>query len=480
MLFNSLLFAVFFPTVVILYFLIPYRFRWFLLLMASYYFYMCWRAEYIILIILSTAIDYFAALAIEKTDSKTKRKCFLSLSLFTNLGLLFLFKYYNFFSGSLSLLFNHINIFYQTPSFKLLLPVGISFYTFQTLSYTIDVYLGKQKAERHLGIFALYVSFFPQLVAGPIERSTNLLPQFYKKNDFSYERVRSGLIQMAWGFFKKIVIADRLALYVNEIYNHPTVYSGAPVILATYFFAFQIFCDFSAYSDIAIGSARVMGYDLMRNFDRPYFSKSISEFWKRWHISLSTWFRDYLYIPLGGNRTSKWKWYRNLFLTFFVSGIWHGANWTFVLWGALHGFYLIFAIWTQEIRAKISSFTGLSRYSTLHNIYKTVVTFHLVLFSWVFFRANNITDAFILLKNMLAINWHKLGINVELGKEELILTLLFIAIMEIIHLIQNRIRVSEWVFNRHTGLRWAFYCGLSIIILVFGEFGQKEFIYFQF
>jgi D-alanyl-lipoteichoic acid acyltransferase DltB (MBOAT superfamily) len=279
-----------------------------------------------------------------KIKSKAKRKKWLYLSLVSNLGILFGFKYFNFFSENIQLIFNQYNILYEVPFFNALLPVGISFYTFQTLSYTIDVYNNKTQAQKHLGVFAVYVSFFPQLVAGPIERSNHLLPQFFEKHEFSYSRVKSGLQKMLWGFYKKIVIADNLAILVDGVYNNIDNYSGIALIVATIFFTFQIYCDFSGYSDIAIGSARVMGFELRENFKRPYFSKSIQEFWQRWHITLSSWFKDYLYIPLGGNRVIKWKWYYNILITFLLSGLWHGANWTFIIWGGLHGSYLILAI----------------------------------------------------------------------------------------------------------------------------------------
>jgi D-alanyl-lipoteichoic acid acyltransferase DltB (MBOAT superfamily) len=300
---------------------------------------MCWRVEYIFLIILSTLIDYRAGIGIEEASGEAERKRYLYLSLLVNLGLLFSFKYFNFFGGALNDLFSSVNIKYSLPELKVLLPIGISFYTFQTLSYTIDVYRGKKKAERHLGIFAVYVAFFPQLVAGPIERSIHLMPQFKEEHKLIYSNVSAGIKLMLWGYFKKLVIADRAALLVNTVYNNPEDYTGFPLWAATYLFAFQIFCDFSAYSDIARGSARVMGFDLMKNFRRPYFAHNIGEFWHNWHISLSTWFRDYVYIPLGGNRVSKLRYYFNIMAVFLTSGLWHGANWTFIFWGGLHGIY---------------------------------------------------------------------------------------------------------------------------------------------
>jgi alginate O-acetyltransferase complex protein AlgI len=337
---------------------------------------------------------YIAALQIQKTEIKSKRKAWLMLSLIVNLGALFLFKYLNFFADSTRAIFEQFNIFYNSPAFNILLPVGISFYTFQTLSYTIDVYRGSMKAEKDYALFALYVSFFPQLVAGPIERATNLLPQLSKFNKFDYQRIASGLRLMLWGMLKKVVVADRLAIYVNQVYNNVDDYSGLPLLFATVFFAFQIYADFSGYSDIAIGGARVMGVDLMTNFKRPYLSRSIKEFWARWHISLSTWFRDYLYIPLGGNRVVKWRWYYNLFITFLISGLWHGANWTFVIWGALHGTYLI-----AEIFIKNKQFTAEIPFKVKH-VFRVVVTFAFVLVSWVFFRANSIQDVGYIMTNV--------------------------------------------------------------------------------
>ena len=483
MLFNSFEFMIFFPLVVIGYFLLPPRFRWAFLLGASYYFYMCWKAEYLVLIVISTLIDYVAGLRMGKTAVRSRRKKYLLLSLVANLGILFTFKYANFFSESLRVALNQFNIFYDMPMFDLLLPVGISFYTFQSMSYTIDVYRGEQQPERHLGKFALYVAFFPQLVAGPIERSLRLLPQFDRVFKFDYERVVSGLRLMLWGFFKKLVIADRLAIYVNEAYNHPAEYQGLTLLLATYFFAIQIYCDFSGYSDIAIGAARVMGYDLMTNFRQPYFSKSISEFWRRWHISLSTWFRDYLYIPLGGNRVGKQRWYFNLFAVFVISGLWHGANWTFVVWGALHGGYLIFAIVTADWRQKLAHWSGLAKRPALHNLLRTLITFHLVLFAWIFFRANSLSEAFMIIGNMAALDFcleSLKSLNIALGWGELLVAIGSILFLELAHLLQSRGKVHSWITARPAALRWSVYYLLLLAIAFFGVFNHSEFIYFQF
>ena len=321
MLFNSFEYFLFFPIVAMLYFGVPQRLRWVLLLAASYFFYMCWKPGYLLLIVASTLVDYWAGLGIGRATSVSGKRGYLAVSLTANLGLLFFFKYYNFFSDSLREFSRLWGGTLDIPHSDFLLPVGISFYTFQTLSYTIEVYRGNKEPERHLGIFALYVAFFPQLVAGPIERAQRLLPQFREKHEFVYDRVVSGLKLIAWGLFKKVVIADRLAGVVDVVYGNVDAHSGPAFVVATVAFAFQIFCDFSGYTDIAIGSARVMGFELMTNFRRPYFAASIPDFWRRWHISLSTWFRDYVYVPLGGSRVSRSRWYGNLFIVFLVSGL---------------------------------------------------------------------------------------------------------------------------------------------------------------
>lgn len=499
MLFNSFEFLVFFPVVVALYFATPFRHRWVLLLAASYYFYASWKAEYLILIVVSTLIDYWAGLRMGRTPGRSRRKRYLALSLASNLGLLFAFKYLDFFNESTRALFNQFNLFYGVPAFDVLLPVGISFYTFQTMAYSIDVYRGRQEPERHLGIFALYVSFFPQLVAGPIERSTHLLPQFRERHAWDRERALDGLKLMLWGFFKKLVIADRLAIYVNEVYNNPSMYSGGPVILATYFFAFQIYCDFSAYSDIAIGAAQVMGYDLMENFRRPYFSKSIAEFWTRWHISLSSWFRDYLYIPLGGNRVPRPRWFLNLFIVFLVSGLWHGANWTFVVWGALHGVYLIVGIVTHDARSTMwdrfggwhsappdwwrgeRGIAAALRLPAIREWISVLATFHLVLFAWIFFRANSIGDAFLILQRMFVADPASPSIPyVALDKFQLAIALAAIVFMELVHLFERRRGMRRLLSGKSLWIQWPFYYALILAILLTGVFAEQEFIYFQF
>lgn len=495
MLFNSFEFLIFFPTVVGLFFLLPHRFRWILLLISSYTFYMFWRVDYAIILIISTVIDYVCSLMMDRqpVGATSKRKPWLWLSLTTNLGTLFVFKYYNFFNTAAKDLADMLGVGYATPAFELLLPMGISFYTFQTMSYTLDVYYGRQKAEKHLGIFALFVTFFPQLVAGPIERAGNLIDQLKEKKEFDYQRVADGLKLMAWGLFKKVVIADRLALMVNQVYNNPTEYEGIPLILATVFFAFQIYCDFSGYSDIAIGSAQVMGFRLMENFRRPYFSKSIREFWSRWHISLSTWFRDYLYIPLGGNRVVKWRWYYNLFIVFLVSGLWHGANWTFIVWGALHGFYQVFGFLTAKQRDAAVASLGLNRNRTFYKALQVGTTFALVCLAWVFFRANTISDAWYITTHMFSGfgEWVSLVISNEnfarhellyLGqrREAFMAAVVFIVLMELIHLLQRRYPIRFRLRTYPSFVRLMAYNFVILLILFWGVFSESEFIYFQF
>jgi D-alanyl-lipoteichoic acid acyltransferase DltB (MBOAT superfamily) len=473
-----LAFLVFFPVVVIVYFLLPLRYRWLWLLPASCYFYMYWKWEYGFLLLFTASIDYLAALAMSGA-SPHRRKILLVLSLVSNLGVLFFFKYFNFFNHNMQALFQSLHLNWALSFSSLLLPVGISFYTFQSLSYTIDVYRGVIPIERHYGRFLLFVTFFPQLVAGPIERAKNLLPQFYERFNFDYRRITDGLKLMAWGFFKKLVIADRLAVYVNMVYNHPNDFAGGPVWLATYFFAFQIYCDFSGYSDIAIGAAQVMGFKLMDNFRRPYYARSIREFWQRWHISLSTWFKDYLYIPLGGNRVSVGRRQLNIFVVFLVSGLWHGASWTFVVWGALHGCYMLGSSWFEPWRRRLHVRFGLVRRPRLLQALQMAVTFHLVLFSWIFFRANSIDDAFIILQRLWI--WPEGHQSVALGKIEMIVALASLLLLEAVQIRQSQGSFRQQLAGTPAWLRWSLYYGLVMMILLFGMMAsEQQFIYFQF
>jgi len=490
MLFNSPAFLIFFPVVTILYFLLPHRFRWLHLLSASCVFYMALIPIYILILAFTIIIDYFAGILIENAEGK-RRRVFLLMSLVANIGVLAVFKYYNFVSRNLTELAHGLHIDHALPLLAIALPIGLSFHTFQAMSYTIEVYRGRQQAERHFGIYALYVMFYPQLVAGPIERPGNLIHQFRERHDFEYERVTSGLKLMLWGMFKKVVIADRLAIYVDGVYNTPHSWNGLPLMVATVFFAFQIYCDFSGYSDIAIGAAQVMGFKLMTNFNRPYHARSISEFWKRWHISLSTWFRDYVYLPLGGNRTAKDRWYFNLFVTFLISGIWHGANWTFVVWGALNGLYILCSIWTKDVRGGFVKSIGLAAHPKLHRVVGIAITFALTCYAWVFFRANSISDALYISRAMASTVIHPLssirllrsadggGLGPITGHGFMI-ALLVITFMEFIHLIQRKRGMRAMLAERPIWFRWAVYYALGLGILCLGEFGRRQFIYFQF
>lgn len=491
MLFNSLQFLIFFPLVTGVYFLLKHRWRWAWLLAASCYFYMCFVPVYILILAFTIVVDYIAGIYIDSSTGK-KRVYFLLASLVANIGVLCFFKYYNFINDSLTSLLGFAHIKNSIPHLDILLPIGLSFHTFQAISYTIEVYRGNQKAEKHFGIYALYVMFYPQLVAGPIERPQNLLHQFYEKHSFNYSRVSDGLKLMLWGFFKKVVIADRLAVLVNQVYNHPHNYEGVPLIIATVLFAFQIFCDFSGYSDIAIGAANVMGFKLMTNFNKPYFSKSVDEFWKRWHISLSTWFRDYLYITIGGNRVSIPRWFFNLFVVFLISGLWHGANFTFIIWGFLHAIFMIVNVSYRLIIKKYSSKKEIKN-TVFKNVLSTLLTFSVVCFAWIFFRANNVYDAYYITTHLLAdipIQIKNMVTNIDdrnhllfLDKNylQLVVGVLSIVVMEIVHLNTRKKSLTQWMASKPVWMRWMIYYGLVLSIIFFGVYDHaQQFIYFQF
>ena len=481
MLFNSFEFLLFLPSVVILYFLLPFRFRWVLLLGASYFFYMCWKPGYALLLFASTAVNYLAGYKIHSAPTGASKKVILWGAVALNLGLLSYFKYMDFFASTLNSVLIFTGSTTHISPFDIVLPVGVSFFTFQSMSYMLDIYHGKRGPEGHFGMFALYVSFFPQLVAGPVERSTSLLPQFFRKHDFDMDRLADGLKLILWGFFKKLVIADRLALFVNEVYGTSGDIASTPLILATYFFAFQIYCDFSAYSDIAIGSARIMGYELMDNFNRPYFAKSVPDFWRRWHISLTSWFREYLYLPLGGNRVSRWIWGRNVGIVFFLSGLWHGAAWHFVVWGLLHGAYIVVSIQTEGVRERVVEVTGLARFPKVRRMLQAVITFHLVTFAWIFFRAESLTKAISIVENIFTPSVVGLAdIFSSPGGVDVIIGIVAIIFMELIHLIQGHGGMRHMLMDRPIVLRWALLYILIFATLIFGKFTAEEFIYFQF
>jgi alginate O-acetyltransferase complex protein AlgI len=495
MLFNSLHYMVFLPLAVAVYFLLPHRHRWKFLLAASYYFYMCWKVEYILLIVASTLVDYWAGLKMGAKEDKKDRKPWLILSIAVNLGLLFAFKYFNFANESLRALFNSFNVFYGVPYFHVLLPVGISFYTFQTLSYSMSVYRGVQAPERHLGIFALYVSFFPQLVAGPIERSTNLLPQFYQKHNFTYENTVSGLRLILWGMFKKVVIADRVGVLVAQVFGSPQEYNGVAYMVALFFFAYQVFCDFSGYSDIAIGTARIFGVKLMLNFNRPFYSKTMGEFWHRWHISLSSWFRDYFYIAIGGSRVSKPRWYFNVYATFLISGLWHGASWNFVFWGSVHGVFIVAEMLTKDLRAWVMRTLGITTRNWLYRIQGVIYCMSVFSFAHLFFRTRDLRDAMYMvmhlfsgigdfLMRMMQGDWVVLRINLRglgMTQKEMLIALLAIAVLEAVHFSQRTRPISLRLAEMPVAVRWAVYYGLVGAIIFFGAYNQSaQFIYFQF
>ncbi|NHE58593.1 MBOAT family O-acyltransferase [Cyclobacterium plantarum] len=469
MLFNSIDFAVFLPTVFLLYWLVKdqnLKLQNFLIVAASYLFYGWWDWRFLSLILFSTIVDYLVGLGLLIQNNKTKRKILLWTSILVNLGFLAFFKYYNFFLDNFITAFSFFGKEIKASSLNIILPVGISFYTFQTLSYSIDVYKRKLEPTKDFLAFSAFVSFFPQLVAGPIERAKNLLPQFYVKRTFTYQLFSEGVKLMIVGFFMKLVVADRAAIYVNAVYNNVDNHAGLSFMAATILFAFQIYGDFAGYSLIAIGTARLFGFKLMTNFNRPYFATSVGDFWKRWHISLSTWFRDYLYIPLGGNQVIYPRWLINIFITFLVSGFWHGANWTFIIWGSLNGIYLI-------IEAVLFK-------SNNKKIINVLLTFILICFSWIFFRANNVNDALYIVKSII-INPGKLYIP----SDNDVIAPVF-AVMAISILLGTEIKKEYFnksfslAENKYPLVRWGFYSCILFLILYMGVFNSSQFIYFQF
>ncbi|MFM9984138.1 MAG: MBOAT family O-acyltransferase [Flavobacteriales bacterium] len=477
MLFNSIEFLIFFPLVTALYFLLPHAWRWGLLLVASCVFYMFFIPYYIVILFITILIDYFAGIWIERSDGK-KKKRYLWFSIISTCLVLFVFKYYNFFIGNFNHVAELIGWNYSMDVLKIVLPIGLSFHTFQSLSYVIEVYRGNQKAEHHFGIYALYVMFYPQLVAGPIERPQNILHQFYEKHTVTYSNFSDGFKLIIWGLFKKVVIADNLSMIVNLVYDSPETMPWYWLLIASYLFAVQIYCDFSGYSDMAIGTARVMGFRLMENFNTPYISTSIREFWSRWHISLSTWFRDYVYIPLGGNRVSEWKMNRNLLVVFAVSGFWHGANWTYVIWGALHGMYLVI----ENMLRKFSWFNWyVNNKQFFVRLLASLVIFQIVVIGWIFFRAENVTDAYYIIKSIFTLNSTQAGLPEDLQMFgipglawKILLALSFLIYDPLLHnLTRNEYKVGSY-------LRLMVYSVLAAMILLLGFWGEVEFIYFQF
>ena len=482
MLFNSIDFAIFLPIVFILYWFVTnknLKLQNFLIVAASYLFYGWWDWRFLSLILFSTVTDYTFGILLAKDYTQSKRKAILWLSIIVNLGFLGFFKYYNFFLDNFVTAFSFFGAEIQPNSLNIILPVGISFYTFQSLSYTIDAYKKTLEPTKDFIAFAAFVSFFPQLVAGPIERAINLLPQFYTKRTFDYTKAVDGMRQILWGLFKKIVIADNCAEFANQIFNNSADYSGSTLILGALFFTFQIYCDFSGYSDIALGTSRLFGFNLMQNFNFPYFSRDIAEFWRRWHISLSTWFRDYLYIPLGGSRGGTWKKVKNTFIIFIVSGFWHGANWTFIAWGALNAIYFLPLLLTNNNRTHLGTVAQGKYLPTLKEIYFMGLTFGLTVLAWIFFRAENISHAMSYIGEIFSRSTFTMPKFDDMAKglTTIILIILFL-------LVEWRGRESQFAIE-NIGLKWkrplrhAMYYVIIFAIFWFGG-KEQQFIYFQF
>lgn len=498
MVFNSLNFLIFFPIVVLIYYLIPSKIKYLWLLVCSYYFYMCWNPKYVLLLLFSTVVTYAAGLGIayvrKKKIPKNKKiliqKLVVAAGFISNLCVLIFFKYFDFLWENMTIGFLHFGIELYQPSFDVLLPVGISFYTFQALSYIMDVYRGEIYAEKNFFRYALFVSFFPQLVAGPIERSKNLLKQLAVPSKADYETVRHGLLIILWGYILKVVIADRIAIMVDTIYGDYNAYPGVYLIIATVLFAFQIYCDFAGYSTIAIGTAEILGIRLMENFNAPYLSRSVGEFWRRWHISLSTWFRDYLYIPLGGNRKGTVRKYMNLMITFAVSGLWHGAGWSYIMWGLINGFYQVIGDILKPLRKKAAEILQMDMSLFCNKLLSTIITFILIDISWIFFRADGFADAIEIIRSILTVHnfWilfdnslYGCGLDMK-DCHVMIFCLVLLLAAEILK--YNNINVSRKIEQQSAWFRWMVYIGAILFILVLGiwgsEFDESRFIYFQF
>ena len=482
MLFNSIDFAIFLPIVFVLYWVCDrqnLKLQNFLIVVASYLFYGWWDWRFLSLILFSTIVDYTVGQKLRNEENQLKRKILLWTSVLVNLGFLCFFKYYNFFLDNFITAFSFFGTEIKANSLNIILPVGISFYTFQTLSYTIDIYKRKLEPTKDFIAFSAFVSFFPQLVAGPIERATNLLPQFYKKRTFDYPKAVDGMRQILWGLFKKVVIADNCAEYANQIFNNSVDMNGSTLTLGALFFTFQIYGDFSGYSDIAIGTSRLFGFDLMRNFNFPYFSRDIAEFWRRWHISLSTWFRDYLYIPLGGSRGGIWMKVRNTFIIFIVSGFWHGANWTFVVWGALNAIYFLPLLLTNNNRNHLETVAQGKLLPSIKELSFMLLTFGLTVFAWIFFRAENIGHALDYISKILSISLFE--IPKFSGMKNALITIILTCIFVLIEWLgrEQQFAIQNFGIKWKRPLRYAMYYAIIIAIFWFGG-KEQQFIYFQF
>jgi alginate O-acetyltransferase complex protein AlgI len=483
MLFNSIDFAIFLPIVFLVYWFVGnknLKLQNVLIVIASYLFYGWWDWRFLGLIIFSTLVDYLVGIGLSNQENITKRKVLLWTSILVNLGFLGVFKYYNFFLDNFLTAFSFFGSEIKGNTLDIILPVGISFYTFQTLSYSVDVYKRKLEPTKDFFAFSAFVCFFPQLVAGPIERATHLLPQFYTKRKFEYDKAVDGTRQILWGLFKKVVIADNCAEYANLIFNNSDDYSGSTLVLGAVFFTFQIYGDFSGYSDIAIGTSKLFGFDLMQNFNFPYFSRDMAEFWRRWHISLSTWFRDYLYIPLGGSRGGNWMRIRNTFIIFIVSGFWHGANWTFVVWGTLNALYILPSIIFKTNRNNINIVAKGKHLPSAKELFSVLLTFSLTVFAWIFFRANNIEHATNYISKIFSFSFFSIPHFATIAKS--ITTILLVIVFIVIEWIgrEQKYAIATIATKSNKPTKYLFYSSIVLVIMYFGNFENNQFIYFQF
>lgn len=494
--FNSVEFLIFFPIVLLFYYLLPKKVRWVWLLISSYYFYMSWNVKYSLIILGVTIVSWAGGMLIQKVNGEGKvkeKKIILTFSILGILAVLITFKYANLLLNTLYSFMNVFNISVENRYVGLVLPVGISFYSFQAIAYLVDVYRSDIKAEKNLLRYALFISFFPQLVAGPIERSKNLMSQIYAEHSFDRERVASGFLLMCWGFFKKVIIADRAAVIVDLVYNNYSYASGMQIIIATICFAIQLYCDFSAYSDIAIGAARVVGFTLMTNFKSPYYSLTVAEFWRRWHISLSSWFKDYVYIPLGGNRKGKLVKYRNLLITFAISGLWHGANWNFLIWGLLNGIYQVIGDITKKFRVKVIELVKINSDCYSFRLIQGLITFALIDFSYMFFRGNSFFDTIAMIRRIGSnFSWMSIfdlstfmGLyTFTLDEKDFYLFIIAVIILLVIDAVKNKVDLINFILKQNFYFRYLCYYLMIMSVLIFGYYGPEynltSFIYFQF
>lgn len=496
MVFNSIKFLIFFPITVLVYFIFPQKYKYIWLLISSYYFYMCWNVKYAFILFISTIITYLMGILIDKSrqiqlenKSILYKKLILITGISLNLIILFYFKYTNFLIINLNKILEIVKIKLVIPKADIIMPIGISFYMFQSLGYIIDVYRENIKVEKNFGKYALFVSFFPQITSGPIGRAKELLPQIHKPNKFNYENMKNGLLLMIWGFFLKLVLADRIAVIVNQIYNNYMDYAGFEILIATVLFAIQLYCDFDGYSNIAIGAAQVMGFKLMNNFEQPYFAKSVKEFWRRWHISLSSWLKDYLYIPLGGSRCSKVKKYRNIMITFLISGLWHGSSWNYVIWGFLHGVYQVLDDLTMPLKNKLNTIFKIKTECFSYRLFQTICTFIAVDFAWLFFKAPSALNALKIIKQMFSkfnpwILFDGTLYNYGLDQKDFRLMIYSIVILFVVDLLKSKMKIREKISKQNIVFRWSLYFIGIFAVLIFGIYGPgydaSQFIYFQY